>query len=437
LGERCFRKAEAGGSIPLISIFYFIIERGFMKVQMDITKKIIDKGNKLQNELSKIRRWIHQHPELSKQEFETSKFIAKKLETIGLLPKTGIAGTGITAMIEGDIKGKTIALRADMDALPISEANDVPYKSKNEGVMHACGHDVHITYLIGTAMILMDPDIKNILPGNVKLLFQPSEESFPGGANKMIQDGVLENPIVESVVAGHVYPFLDSGKIGFKDEVSMAAIDDFDVEIIGESCHASTPHLGKDAIIAAANCITGVQNIISRRKSPLDPAVLSIGVLRAGTKSNIIADKANFKGTVRTINPDTRLQIRQMFEATIKNIALAHGCEAKINYQNEYGAVYNNPKINRICRSSVAKIGGENAVVELKEPMMGSEDFAYFADKLPCTIMRVGCLANDREFFPLHHNRFDIDETILPFMAKILSQISFDLLDEFNKGEKN
>lgn len=399
---------------------------------VDITEKIKKRGDEISGDLIEIRRWIHQHPELSGKEYETSKFIAEKLEEMGLEPQTGIAETGVVTLIKGGKEGRTIAFRADMDALPITEKNDVPYKSENPGVMHACGHDTHVTNLLGVAMILIDPEIRAELPGSVKLIFQPSEEKFPGGALRMIEEGVLENPKVEAIIAAHAFPFLDAGKIGLKDEIAMAAIDDFEVEISGDGCHASTPHLGTDAIVAASHCIMAIQTIISRKISPLQSAVISIGMINGGTKSNILAEEVMFKGTIRTLDPEIRVLIKKMLEETIRNSVETLGCGYTIRYIEGYDAVFNDPGINKICGSSISKILGEESFEKLQEPMMGSEDFSYFSSRLPATVMRIGSKSPDRKFYPLHHNMFDVDESILPLTAKVFAQVAFDSLENYN-----
>jgi amidohydrolase len=377
--------------------------------------------------LVKLRREFHQYPETAFEEFETSKRVIRELKKLKLQVKTGIAKTGVVGVLYGNRKGKTVALRSDMDALPITEQTNVPYKSKIKGKMHACGHDMHMACVIGAATVLSR--MKNELPGNVKFIFQPSEESGSGGALPMIKAGALKNPDVSGLFALHTDPAIPVGKMGVKDGPMMAHTNSFDLTITGKGGHGARPHQGVDAISVTAQVIQALQTIVSRRINPFDPAVLSIGVIQGGTASNIICDKVLLKGTVRTLDKKLNQRIPQMIRQTVSGITRSAGAGFVLDYRLGYPVLINHPEMTNLARKAISSLYSRKAVVEIKTPVMGGEDCAYFLRKVPGTFMRVG-IRNPKKkaIYPWHHPRFNLDENAIKIGTSVLSQCVYDFL---------
>ncbi len=360
-------------------------------------------------EIQSIRHHIHANPELSFEEYKTAEFISGKLTEFGIEHQTGIAGTGIVGIIKGkNPDKKCIAVRADMDALPIHEANDVPYRSKNDGVMHACGHDVHSTCLLGVARILND--LKDDWEGTVKLIFQPGEEKHPGGASLMIKDGVLENPKPEAIFGLHVYPHMPSGTVGFRSGQYMASTDEIYITIEGKSGHAALPHKAVDPIAIAAQVITGLQQVVSRKGNPIIPSVLTFGKIDAGFATNVIPDKLELWGTLRTMNEEWRAEAHQWIrDFTIKTCE-AYGAKATVDIPPGYPSLFNDPEITPKAESWAKAFLGDDNVKTLDLRMAG-EDFSFYTQHMPGCFFRIGTNKNDKEFTASVHNaHFDIDE---------------------------
>src|SRR5258706_9253985 len=355
------------------------------------------------------RRHLHTNPELSYQEYQTAKFVAGKLKDLGLNPMEGIAGTGIVVLIEGRNPGKkTIALRADMDALPIQETNTVSYKSQNPGVMHACGHDVHTSSLLGTAKILNS--LKSQFEGSVKLIFQPGEEQNPGGASYMIKEGALENPRPLSIIGQHVMPLLPVGKIGFREGMYMASSDEIYLKIIGKGGHGATPELTIDPVVIAATIIIALQQIISRNASPKQPTVLTFGRIIGEGATNIIPNEVSLAGTFRALNEVWRQSGLAKIKKMAESIAEGMGGKCEVEISHGYPYLENNPELTRRIKKAAEEYVGKENVLDL-DVTMGSEDFAYYSHVVPASFYRLGTRNEAKGITSyVHTPTFDIDE---------------------------
>jgi amidohydrolase len=363
-------------------------------------------------EIVSIRRHIHAHPELSYQEFETAKFIFEKLTTFGLNPTQGIAGTGVVVMIEGkNPTKKCVALRADIDALPITEANEVPYKSTKHGVMHACGHDVHTSSLLGTAKILNE--VKNSFEGSVKLIFQPGEEKNPGGASLMIKEGVLENPKPASIIGQHVMPLVPVGKVGFREGMYMASSDEIYLTVHGKGGHGAAPELAIDPVVIASHIIIGLQQIISRNASPKQPTVLTFGKIIANGATNIIPDEVKISGTFRALNETWRKEGLEKIKKMAEGMAESMGGKCEVTISHGYPYLENNPEVTRRIRKAAEEYVGKENVVDI-DLTLGSEDFAYYSHVVPASFYRLGTGNAAKGITAyVHSPHFDIDEDAL------------------------
>lgn len=370
---------------------------------------IKQKANDYFPELQKIRRHIHAHPELSFEEKETADFISKQLTEWGIPHQTGMVGTGIVALIEGvNPEKKCVAIRAELDALPILEQNNIPYKSQREGVMHACGHDVHATCLLGVARILNDT--KKDWEGTLKIIFQPGEEKHPGGGSLMIAEGVLEHPKVDSILGLHVYPHLPAGVVGFRAGQYMASTDEIHIVIHGKGGHAALPHQTIDPIAISAQVITALQQVVSRKSNPVSPCVLSFGKISGGTVNNVIPDSVELSGTLRTMNEDWRKEAHKLITEVVTNICSAFGATATIEIPKGYPSLYNDPELTTRAEA-VAKqyLGAEN--VRTLDLRMTADDFAFYSHKVPGCYFRMGTNSGGVEHTASVHNpHFDIDE---------------------------
>jgi len=376
--------------------------------------------------LIELRHHLHAHPELSFKEFETSRFIAGKLSEWNINYKI-IAETGVVALLEGKNPSKRIiALRADMDALPILEENNVEYKSQNNGVMHACGHDVHTTCLLGAAKILNE--LKDEWEGSVKLIFQPGEEKNPGGASLMIKEGVLENPKPEAIAALHVHPGLPVGKLSFRSGLVMASADEIYITVKGKGGHAAAPHVTTDTILVAAQIVISLQQIISRNKDPLTPSVLSICSFQGGNSTNVIPAEVKLMGTFRATDETWRYKAHELIKKQTLEIAHALNAEADVHIDVGYPAVYNNTDATANA-AKLAKefIGNEN--VEETEIRMGAEDFGFYAQQIPACFFRLG-VRNEKKSIvhQVHTPNFNIDEGALETGAGIMALLGAELM---------
>lgn len=370
-------------------------------------------GEKYIDKVIECRRDIHSHPELSQHEERTSELAAKILEGLGLEVKRNIGGYGVVGLLRGNREGKTIALRADMDALPLNEETGLSYASVNQGVMHACGHDTHTAMLLGTACALSE--MRDKLNGNVKFIFQPAEELNPtGGAPGMIHDGVLDNPNVDAMLALHVWPAYETGKIVTRSGSLMAASDRIFLTVHGKTAHGSRPDQGVDAIVAASHVITGLQSIISRSVSPLDSAVLTIGTIHGGYRYNVIPDCVKLEGTVRTLNPSVQNQMPELISRTAKNIAASFGAGCDVEYVKGYPPMMNDSKLTeRVC-DSVRRHIGEDSLIVADQPDLTAEDFAFFARERPAVLVWLGCRPENQSLKDtpmLHNTKFCPDES--------------------------
>ena len=370
--------------------------------------------------LVEIRRIIHMSPELGFEEVETSKLIAGWLEKFGLRIQRGLAKTGVVGLLQGEKGGKTVAIRADMDALPLEEANQVPYRSKIKGKMHACGHDGHVTILLGVARLFSS--IREQVKGNIKWVFQPAEEGG-GGGRIMVEEGVLENPRVDAIFGAHLFPDLQIGKVGIHEKEGMAATDRVIIKILGKGGHGAYPHLSRDPILAAGHLITQIHSIVSRSIAPLDSAVVTIGKVSVGTAFNIIPDEVELLGTVRYLNSRVREDLKSRLEQVTKGVAESFDLDYRFDYQYGYPALVNDPEMSHLVASACAKgIGKEN--VEFIKPSMGGEDFAYYLQKVPGSFFRLGCRNKEKGIVhPFHSSSFDIDEDVLPFGVEMFARI--------------
>ncbi|HXS37341.1 MAG TPA: M20 family metallopeptidase [Flavipsychrobacter sp.] len=374
--------------------------------------RIREKAAQYFPEIQAIRHHIHSHPELSFQEYNTAAFISQKLASWGIQHTTGVAGTGIVGIIEGKNPGKhCIALRADMDALPIQEINEAAYCSQNKGVMHACGHDVHSSCLLGAARILND--IRDEWEGTIKLIFQPGEEKHPGGASIMIKEGVLENPRPKAILALHVYPHLPSGVAGFRTGQYMASTDEIYITIEGKGGHAAMPHQTIDPIAIAAQVITGLQQVVSRKANPLIPSVLTFGKIEGGFATNVIPDKVELEGTFRTMDEKWRAEAHKWIREFTEQTCAAYGAKAIINIPSGYPSLFNNPELTELAENSAKEYLGTENVKTLDKRMAG-EDFSFYTHHVPGCFFRIGTNRKNEQFtVPVHNAHFDIDEEAL------------------------
>ena len=379
---------------------------------MSLLATIQQESKSLAQEVIRWRRHIHANPELSFKEFNTAKYVSQILRQYGLNPTEGIAGTGVVALLEGkNPTKKTIALRADMDALPILEANTTEYKSQNPGVMHACGHDVHTASLLGTAKILSD--VKHLFEGSVKFLFQPGEEKNPGGASYMIRDGALTNPKPDGIIGQHVMPLLPAGIIGFREGMYMASSDEIYLKVIGKGGHAAAPDLTVDPILIASHIVIALQQVISRNVSPMQPSVLSFGKIIGEGATNIIPNEVSLAGTFRTLNETWRKEGLLKIEKMATQIAESMGGHCEVVISHGYPYLENNPELTRRIRMAAEEYIGKENVVDLAVTM-GSEDFAFYSHVIPSSFYRLGTRNESKGITSyVHTPTFDIDEDAL------------------------
>lgn len=388
----------------------------------------IEKGRA---EIIKIRRFIHMNPELGNREFETSRLVSSKLDTLGLEVRSGVGKTGVVALLRGARPGTSIAVRADMDALPIQETTNVPFKSLNQGVMHACGHDVHTSIVLGTAMVLSS--MKDKIKGSVSFIFQPAEEGAPqgeeGGADLMIREGVLDNPPASAIFGFHVWPE-NVGEVFFAPGFITGSSDVFQITVKGRSAHGARPQEGVDAIVIASEIVQALQTVVSRAVDPTDPAVVTIGTIQGGARSNIIAEKVTLEGTVRALSDANRKKIPPLMEAIIKGICEMHGGAYQFEYKPMLPSVYNNPELTATMAPTLVKLLGKDKVLEWK-PQLIAEDFSFFAQKIPGFYFFLGVKSPGQPAAaPLHSPNFNPDERSIPLGIRVLCHLLLDALEE-------
>lgn len=372
------------------------------------------------------RQHIHANPELSFHEYETSAFIKKLLTDWGV-PFREMANTGVVGLIEGALPSdKIIALRADMDALPILEANEKPYASKNKGVMHACGHDVHSSSLLGTAFILNS--LKAEFGGTVKLIFQPAEELLPGGASIMIKEGVLENPKPQHIVGQHVMPLIDAGKVGFRSGIYMASTDELYVTVHGKGGHGAQPHQNIDPVLIASHIIIALQQIVSRNADPRLPSVLSFGKVIANGATNIIPNEVKIEGTFRTLNEEWRKEAKRLMKKMAEGIAESMGGSCEFRIMDGYPYLINEEKLTASARAYAEDYLGKENVIDL-DIWMAAEDFAYYSQVTDACFYRLGTGNKVKDTcYSVHTPRFDVDEDALKVSTGLMSYIALKQL---------
>ncbi|MDJ0511458.1 MAG: M20 family metallopeptidase [Crocosphaera sp.] len=359
--------------------------------------------------LIEIRRHLHAHPELSGQEYQTAAYVSGVLSSCGIHVREAVGKTGVVGNLEGNgTKKGILAIRTDMDALPIEERTKLDFASCKPGVMHACGHDVHTTIGLGTAMILSQ--LKGELPGNIRFLFQPAEE-IAQGASWMVQDGAMRD--VESIFGVHVFPSLPARSVGIRYGALTAAADDIEIFIQGESGHGARPHEAVDAIWLASQVITTLQQAISRTQNPLRPLVLTIGQITGGRAPNVIADQVRMAGTVRSLHPETHANLPQWIEGIIANVCNAYGAKYEMNYRRGVPSVQNDLNLTQILESASREAWGNDLVEILPEPSLGAEDFSLYLEHAPGTMFRLGVGYDNKENHPLHHPLFEVDESAI------------------------
>jgi amidohydrolase len=373
-------------------------------------------GPVTRKELVAARRDVHRHPEIGFDEHRTSALVQAQLKAFGLKPKV-LAGTGVTALIEGGAPGKTLMMRSDLDALPIQEESDVPYRSVNDGIMHACGHDFHVSILLGaTKSLVADRPAR----GRVKLNFQPAEEGL-NGAGAMIRDGIMESPTVDGVLGYHIWQEIPVGKIGVVTGPCMAAVDRFVVTLTGKGGHAAYPQRSVDPVLIAAHVVTALQSIVSRNISPLDTAVVTVGQLHTGTAFNIIPPRAVLEGTVRTFSREAGRTIPKRFRSIVTGVARSLGGSADIAYVREHDPVVNDAAMADFVREVARDIVGKRNVFDA-EPSMGGEDHAAYQAVAPGCYTFIGAGRTHGEVFPHHHPRFNPDEDVLEIGTALMAE---------------
>lgn len=398
---------------------------------MDLLNSIKQLASAMLPELIDIRRHLHRHPELSMQEAHTSNFIQLRLIEMDIPFEIGMAKHGVVGLIKGKNSGsRSIALRADMDALPITEENETGYRSENPGVMHACGHDVHMTSLLGAAAILNE--LKGEFEGSIKLIFQPSEEQFPGGASMMIAEGVLDNPRPEKMFGQHVLPTLEAGKVGFRPGKYMASADEVYLTVKGRGGHGATPELNVDPVLIAAHILVALQQIVSRNAPPQLPAVLSFGRFMADGQTNIIPNEVKLDGTLRTFDEKWRAEAHVKITRMAQSIAEGMGGSCEVFIDKGYPFLVNDAEVTEKARlAAVEYLGAENVVnLDLR---MTAEDFAYYSQQLPVCFYRLG-VRNEAKgiVHNLHTPRFDVDESSLETGAGLMAWLAVKALENIN-----
>jgi amidohydrolase len=396
-----------------------------------LKEKIRQLAKQFAPETIDIRRHLHAHPELSYKEFQTSAFIQEKLKEMNI-PFEIKAGTGVVGLIKGKNPDKRIlALRADMDALPIREENNVPYKSQNDGIMHACGHDAHTSILLGASRILQE--LKSEWEGTIKLIFQPGEEKNPGGASLLIKEGVLHDPQPQAIFGLHVHPGLEIGKFSFRAGPSMASADEIYITVKGKGGHAATPHLTVDTVLVASHIVVALQQVISRNKNPFSPSVLSISSIQGGFTTNVIPSEVKLMGTFRAMDETWRFQAHKLIHRICKGIAQAMGAEIDVLVDVGYPVVNNDIKLYPIARKKAEEyIGTEN--VSETEVRMGAEDFGYYTQEIPGCFYRIGVMNEAKGITSsVHTPTFNIDESAIEKGMGMMAWLGVSIYDTNNQ----
>ncbi len=427
--------------LPILLISLFTID---LIAQSEIKQKIDTRASELEEQVIEWRRYFHENPELSNREFNTAKKIAAHLESLGLEVQTEIAHTGVVGILKGGKPGPVVALRADIDALPVVERTDVPFKStvigeyqgKEVGVMHACGHDTHIAILMGVAQILTE--MKNDLEGTVKFIFQPAEEGAPkgeeGGAELMVKEGVLKNPTVDAIFGLHISDDTPVGQIEYRPQGIMASVNSFDIKVTGKQAHGSAPWSGIDPIVTSAQIINNIQTIVSRNM-PLtrQAAVVTVGVINGGVRNNIIPEEVTMQGTIRALDEEMRQLIFRRLKTVIESTAASNGAVAELTINKGYPITYNDPELTAQMLPTLEETAGKENVI-LINAITGAEDFSFFQKEIPGLYFFLGGKAPDREAAGHHTPDFYIDESGLKLGVVTMSNL---VIDYFSQAKGN
>ncbi len=391
-----------------------------------MTDKILSLSRKILPDIIKIRRLLHQNPELAFAEVETGKLVAGELAKLGIKVKRGVGKTGLVGILNGNGNAGVVGLRADMDALPITEETGFSFASHNKGVMHACGHDSHMAMLLGAARILSM--LKDELPGTVKFIFQPSEEKNPGGAPSMIRDGALLNPRVDAIFGQHITTDLPAGRMGFRSGPLMASADEIYITVFGRGGHGAKPHEAIDPIFISAQIILALQAVISRMKDPLEPSVLTIASIHGGTATNIIPDSVRISGTLRTMNESWRKKALALIERTAVGCARGLDGDCKVDVSHGYPVLVNSEAETSLARETAATLFGKGAAI-IVPPQMGAEDFSYFLQKVPGSFWWIGA-GNSRigATASIHSSKFKVDESAFMYGTALLASVALEYL---------
>ena len=399
-------------------------------------QRIAREAEALRGQLVAQRRDFHMHPELSNREERTSRVVAERLRALGLTDiKTGVGKYGVTALLVGAKPGPVVAVRADMDALPITEVNDVPYKSQTPGVKHACGHDVHTTVELGVAEVLSK--MREEIHGTVKFIFQPAEEGAPageeGGAKLMIKEGALDNPRPQAIFGLHTNPLMEVGEIGYHVGPAMASSDTFSIVIHGKASHGAQPQLGVDAVVVASQCVLALQNIRSRRIDPLEPLVITVGTINGGSRFNIIAGEVKMTGTMRTLNDQVRERSIALMKETLTNVTAAYGATYELNFEDGNPVTYNEPSLVEEMLPTIRRVVSDKNTIALR-PFMPSEDFSNYQKIVPGFYYYLG-VGNKAKGITAgwHTPDFDVDEESLVWGVKVMSNVLLDYLEHHTK----
>jgi len=394
-------------------------------MKTNLIDSIKNKASEYLPEIIKIRRHLHKYPELSFDEKNTSDYIVEILTNANIPFTTGWGGHGLVANIEGSNNGQVIALRADMDGLPIFEENNVPYKSANEGVMHACGHDVHMSCLIGAAFILND--LKDSLGNNYRIIFQPGEEKLPGGASLLISEGVLQNPTPKSILGQHVFPSMEVGKVGIRTGLYMASSDEIYIEVNGKGGHAAMPNDIVDTILASSQILIALQQIVSRKSNPAIPTVLSFGKINSvGGATNVIPNKVLIEGTFRTMDENWRKEAHNLIVQIARHTASSYGATCEVRIENGYPCLINDHDFTLTAKEKMVEYLGKENVVDLPIRMT-SEDFAFYSQVIPACFYRLGTGNAEKGIVsPVHTSTFDIDESALEIGMGLMAWLAIE-----------
>lgn len=418
----------------LLILFSLLIVPVSAFSQLDRVNKLVEKHAAA---TIKMREQIHQNPELGNREFKTAEMVANHLRSLGMEVKTGIGHTGVIGLLKGGKPGTVVAVRADMDALPVTEDTPYAFKStvrttyggKEVGVMHACGHDIHTSVQLGVASVLAE--MRDDIPGTIKFIFQPAEEGPPpgeeGGADLMLKEGAFNDPRPSAVFGLHSYAHMESGKIGYTPGPALAAVDKFIIKIRGKQAHGAQPQLSVDPIVMASQVVTALQTIRSRNLHPLQPSVVTVGIFRGGERFNIIPAEVHLEGTVRTYDPEVRDQVEKRMNELVAGITSAYGGTYDLNYDRGTPATINNLELTKKMVPTLYKVMGKENVLEI-EPTMGGEDFAYFANEVPGFFYRLGMVKPGTESGGHHTPNFMADNSCVPIGMKAMSMLLLDYL---------